>query len=159
MLKTLIILIVGITAGALILYGVANRTQQGTKITKVINPSSTNNSQTTPSVTLTEEEKLKKLRTQLYEQGITVTAKADKVYPGTGFILVDPANTRLFVHFPKVNVQQGQSVLVDGTIKRISGQENFRKESGFTPELNDFLKNQEIYIEAKDVKVSTSPTP
>ncbi len=106
----------------------------------------------TTSQSPTDQESIDKLKSQLYQQGITVAVTVDRVFPGIGFSIVDEVGTKLFVHWKQTAPVTGQNVSVKGTIQRVAGQkEQLKKESGFTASLDQFLSGQTIFIEGQEV--------
>lgn len=155
-MKYALILIIGIIIGLAIIPAV-NYVQGPSSTSLAQNQNTTMTPTTTgdPSPTLNPTEKqqeLNKLRNRLYQEGVTVKASVEKVYPGIGFIATDNAGTRVFVHWTKGGVNEGENVVVNGPIKQISQNiDQLRKESGYTSDLNNFLSGQQIYLEAKSV--------
>lgn len=155
MLKSAAIFLGGIVLGTLILYvlifGISIRPLETKKeITVKVTPK-TEMPKETPQNAKERKEILERLRTRLYQQGITVKVSVDKVYPGTGFIVVDDTGASLFIRWKEKAPATGEIVNIKGIIKRLNEQETFRNEPGFTQELSDFLRDQSIYIEASEV--------
>ncbi|OGH12033.1 MAG: hypothetical protein A2857_03480 [Candidatus Levybacteria bacterium RIFCSPHIGHO2_01_FULL_36_15] len=168
MLKTFLFILIGIVIGAGILYGVVF----GLKIKL---PSSTSTAPSSPpplqatrvsptvSPTPTPEsskENVDKLKTQLYQEGITISSKVNSVYPGIGFVLSDPTGVKLFTHWTGNSPIVGQTIALKGTIKKVSENiDNLKKEQGYTQTLDNFLKDQSIYIEASSLTNSPQVSP
>ena len=109
-----------------------------------------------PTAQPPEPKALDDLRRQLYEEGITASAVVETVYPNAGFILKDASGSRIFVHWTNKSPQRNQKVTIKGVVQRISEQniEALSQDSGFTAEIESFLKGQRIYIQAQDVATS-----
>lgn len=99
------------------------------------------------------QDQIEQLRKNLYQEGLSISAKVDKVYPGAGFTIVDDAGTKLFAGWAKAAPTQGQSVSIKGTIQKLSSAD-LDKQITSTPDLKEFLKSQKIFIEAKEVTVT-----
>lgn len=157
MIKIIIAFIVGIIIGGGATFGVISIS--GNKVAKVNAPpqiaKSVPSTSPLPSQETQMQQNLEKLRSELYQQGITVSAKVDKVYQGVGFILLDNTGVRLFVHWTKDNVTQGQTVSAKGTIKQLSTSwDEIKKDPGYNQDLDTFLKEQKIFIEAQNITSS-----
>lgn len=130
---------------------------QNTKTPQVLMTSSPTSLPKAPpeSPKVSESEKkqfVEKLRTSLYQEGINVKAKVDTVYPGVGFIIVDDVNTKLFTKWTQNPPTKGQTVSIKGTVQKVSAnQGEFQKDSASNPDLGQFLKDQQIFIEAKEI--------
>lgn len=57
----------------------------------------------------------------------------------------------MFVRWTGDEPEIDQPVSLLGTVSRISGQEEFRQDDEFTQKLEDFLQDQRIFIEAREV--------
>lgn len=157
MLKNIAIFLIGGVVGAAVLYGIATGVVsqfRGENGTPPVSPTpQSQNPQETPEVVQRfNRDQIEKLRSQLFEEGIEITAKVDKVFPDTGFIIEDNAGVKLFARWKETAPSEGQSISIKGTIKRFSNEtEGFKNEPGFTGELENFLKDQTIFIETQEV--------
>lgn len=166
MLKSILILIIGLIAGIGIVTGVSvfvfhNMFWQGAKIPQTQQiaqlPSSMPPTPTPAispqSMTQQYNEKVNNLKNQLYQQGINITSKVFQVYPAIGFILQDTTGTKMFAYWTQTQPQVGQNVTVLGTIARLSDSlTTLKNTTGYTTDLDTFLKNQTIFIEVKEIK-------
>lgn len=102
------------------------------------------------------QEALEKLKKQLYEEGINISATVDRVFPGAGFIAKDEQGVKLFVYWPQTPPPtQGATISLQGTLGRVAeGKEMLQKEPGFTADLDQFLRDQTIFIRAQEVQLS-----
>lgn len=95
------------------------------------------------------------LRSSLYQEGITISAKVDKIYPGKGFIVVDDVGTKLYTKWAGTEPSKGGRISIKGTVQRLANnQDSLKDDLSSTPELEKFLKDQQIFIEAKAVTSS-----
>lgn len=166
MIKIIGILIIGIISGAIITTGVSafifhnlfwqsTKTQeQSTQIAQA--PGVKPPTPTTPPVQNTTQqynEKVDNLKNRLYQQGLNITSKVFQNYPGIGFILQDSTGTKLFAYWTGTSPQVGQNVSVLGTIGKVTDDlSKIKTSSGYTQDLDTFLKNQTVYIQVKEIK-------
>lgn len=166
MLKNIIILVVGLIAGATIFYGLAGGTDlmmwfkaPQTQEASFSTPSFPQSTPQTPQATAPDEQALKdnleKLRSRLYQEGVTISAVVDEVFPGKGFIVKDDEEVRLFVYWTQVPPAIGEKVTLKGTIGRVIEQdEEFKQNVASPAELAQFLKGQQIFIQAREVNTA-----
>lgn len=151
MIRGIIFLIVGVIIGALGVYTLAPGLQTQLRTAQSGQPPLAQVPSQNPPGTSSAQQNLDQLRSQLYQQGMTVQATVDSVFPGVGFIVKDDAGERLFVRWDQNMPTAGQAVDVKGTVQRISGQEDFRSNPGFSQDLSSFLNGQTIYIQGQEV--------
>lgn len=155
-MQTIAVLVIGLIIGALVIYGLVTGFRGQIPGTDVQLPE-VSQTPAEPGQTIPQAEE--DLQRRLFEEGVTTTATVDQVYPGIGFILEDVSGERLFVHWAGTAPQEGGEISVRGTVSRLTGQEEFRNDPQFTSELDNFLQDQTIYIEAQTVSPSQTPTP
>lgn len=111
------------------------------------------NSLSEQPATQLDEETLNRLRTRLFEEGVTVSAKVVRVLSGSGFIVSDDKGNSLFVHWRGDPPLQDQMVSVMGVVVRISDDEiaGLREDPAFTTEVENALRSQPFFIEAEEI--------
>lgn len=98
---------------------------------------------------------MEKLRSRLYQEGIIISATVDEIFPGKGFIVKDDEETRLFVYWTQTPPTIGEKVTLKGTIGRVLDQNDEFKQNVASPtELAQFLKGQQIFIQAREVNTA-----
>lgn len=157
--STIFAFIIGVLAGGTLLYAILLGTNQvnpeGVKeIVQSPFPQIGGSPQPTSRIAQeSRKEQLERLRERLFEEGINVNARVDNTFPGMGFIMVDGQGTRLFVRWEGLQLpERGQAVSVKGTVARLSNKfAQLKSDPDMTPELEGFLNDQSIFVEAQEV--------
>lgn len=104
------------------------------------------------------KEQTEQFRQKLFEEGITINATVDRVFPGIGFIISNDEDKRFFVHWTSTPAPtKNQTVVIKGTVARVSEKIiGLRSQHGgaLPSDLEDFFANKSIFIEAKQVSIA-----
>jgi len=162
MLKGITLFLVGAVIGAGVLYGVTwgfgldifRGREEVKETTQTSQPVSQNTPSETPQPPT--QSQLNQLQTQLFQTGVTIPSlTVTKVYPGAGFIVKDNSGTSLFVQWTQTEPQVDQIVQVKGIVRQVASSADQLKGDGYTPELQQFLSGQQIFLKASDVNTQS----
>lgn len=155
--KTSRIFLTGAVVGAILLVVIFQGFNQKIQVAQK-NPPTEQNNLPQPTTQPTEQPltisgKIDQLGRELYQEGVTVSTKVDKVFPGQGFIMEDFTGTKLFVRWSGDSPKKGVVVSVKGPLVRLTTEKltELSQEKTFSKELLNFLDGQKIIIEAKAI--------
>lgn len=102
---------------------------------------------------LTISGRIDKLGRELYTQGISISSKVGKVYPGAGFIVEDFSGTKLFVQWGGDSPEKGKEIAIKGPLVKVTREKlaELSQDKTFSKELLNFLNGQKIIIEARQI--------